>query len=158
MATVEVLLREDVEHLGRRGQIVRVKAGYARNYLLPRGLAVLATSANVKAIEQERQLLARREARERAQAEGLVERLRELVLVFPRKVGDQDLLFGSVTALDIAHALAERGIEVDRRKILLEHPIKYLGEYTIPIKVHRDVTAEIRIQVVREAEAQESQE
>jgi large subunit ribosomal protein L9 len=158
MATVEVLLREDVEHLGRRGQIVRVKAGYARNYLLPRGLAVLATSANVKAIEQERQLLVRREARERAQAEGLVERLRELVLVFPRKVGDQDLLFGSVTALDIAHALAERGIEVDRRKILLEHPIKYLGEYTIPIKVHRDVTAEIRIQVVREAEAQESQE
>jgi large subunit ribosomal protein L9 len=158
MATVEVLLREDVEHLGRRGQIVRVKAGYARNYLLPRGLAVLATSANVKAIEQERQLLARREARERAQAEGLVERLRGLVLVFPRKVGDQDLLFGSVTALDIAHALAERGIEVDRRKILLEHPIKYLGEYTIPIKVHRDVTAEIRIQVVREAEAQESQE
>jgi large subunit ribosomal protein L9 len=158
MATVEVLLREDVEHLGRRGQIVRVKAGYARNYLLPRGLAVLATSANVKAIEQERQLLARREARERAQAEGLVEQLRELVLVFPRKVGDQDLLFGSVTALDIAHALAERGIEVDRRKILLEHPIKYLGEYTIPIKVHRDVTAEIRIQVVREAEAQESQE
>jgi large subunit ribosomal protein L9 len=155
---VEVLLREDVEHLGRRGQIVRVKAGYARNYLLPRGLAVLATSANVKAIEQERQLLARREARERAQAEGLVERLRGLVLVFPRKVGDQDLLFGSVTALDIAHALAERGIEVDRRKILLEHPIKYLGEYTIPIKVHRDVTAEIRIQVVREAEAQESQE
>jgi len=152
MATVEVLLREDVEHLGRRGQIVRVKAGYARNYLLPRGLAVLATSANVKAIEQERQLLARREARERAQAEELVERLRDLVLVFPRKVGDQDLLFGSVTAMDIAHALAERGIEVDRRKILLEHPIKYLGEYTIPVKVHRDVTAEIRIQVVREAQ------
>ncbi len=152
MATVEVLLREDVEHLGRRGQIVRVKAGYARNYLLPRGLAVLATSANVKAIEQERQLLARREARERAQAEELVERLRDLVLVFPRKVGDQDLLFGSVTAMDIAHALAERGIEVDRRKILLEHPIKYLGEYMIPVKVHRDMTAEIRIQVVREAQ------
>jgi len=150
MATVEVLLREDVEHLGRRGQIVRVKAGYARNYLLPRGLAVLATAANVRAIEQEKQLLERREARERAHAEALAERLKELVLTFPRKVGDQDMLFGSVTAMDIAAALAERGIEVDRRKILVEHPIKYLGEYTIPVKLHRDVTAEIRIQVVRE--------
>jgi len=152
MATVEVLLREDVEHLGRRGQIVRVKAGYARNYLLPRGLAVLATAANVKAIEQEKQLLARREARERAQAEAVAERFKELVLTFPRKVGDQDMLFGSVTAMDIAAALAERGIEVDRRKILLEHPIKYLGEYTIPVKLHRDVTAEIKIHVVREEE------
>ncbi len=150
MATVEVLLREDVEHLGRRGQIVRVKAGYARNYLLPRGLAVLATAANVKVIEQEKQRLERREARERAQAEAVAERLKELVLTFPRKVGDQDMLFGSVTAMDIAAALAERGIEVDRRKILLEHPIKYLGEYTIPVKLHREVTAEIRIQVVRE--------
>lgn len=150
MATVEVLLREDVEHLGRRGQVVRVKAGYARNYLLPRGLAVLATAANVKVIEQEKQRLERREARERAQAEAVAERLKELVLTFPRKVGDQDMLFGSVTAMDIAAALAERGIEVDRRKILLEHPIKYLGEYTIPVKLHREVTAEIRIQVVRE--------
>ncbi len=85
-----------------------------------------------------------------AQAEAVVERLRDLVLTFPRKVGDQDLLFGSVTALDIAQALAERGIEVDRRKILLEHPIKYLGEYTIPVKLHREVTAEVKIQVVRE--------
>lgn len=150
MATVEVLLREDVEHLGRRGEVVRVKAGYARNYLLPRGLAVLATSANVRAIEQEKQLLQRREARERAQAEAVAERLRELVLTFSRRVGDQDLLFGSVTALDIAQALAERGIAVDRRKILLEHPIKYLGEYTIPVKLHREVTAEVKIQVVRE--------
>lgn len=150
MATVEVLLREDVEHLGRRGQVVRVKAGYARNYLLPRGLAVLATAANVKVIEQEKQRLERREARERAQAEAVAERLKELVLTFPRKVGDQDMLFGSVTAMDIAAALAERGIEVDRRKILLEHPIKYLGEYTIPVKLHRELTAEIRIQVVRE--------
>jgi large subunit ribosomal protein L9 len=150
MATVEVLLREDVEHLGRRGEIVRVKAGYARNYLLPRGLAVLATAANVKAIEQEKHLLARREARERTQAETLAERLKELVLTFPRKVGDQDMLFGSVTAMDIAQALAEQGITVDRRKILVEHPIKYLGEYTIPVKLHREVTAEIKIRVVPE--------
>ncbi|MCS6816925.1 MAG: 50S ribosomal protein L9 [Blastocatellia bacterium] len=150
MATVEVLLREDVEHLGRRGQIVRVKAGYARNYLLPRGLAVLATAANIKAVEQEKRLLERREMRERTQAEAVAERLKELVLTFPRKVGDQDMLFGSVTAMDIAAALAERGIDVDRRKILIEHPIKYLGEYTIPVKLHREVTAEIRIQVVRE--------
>lgn len=150
MATVEVLLREDVENLGRRGQVVRVRAGYARNYLLPRGLAVLATSGNLRAIQQEKQLLERREARERTQAEKVSERLRDLVLTFSRKVGEQDALFGSVTALDIAHALAEQGIEVDRRKILLEHPIKHLGEYTIAIRLHRDVTAQLKIQVVPE--------
>ncbi len=150
MATVEVLLREDVENLGRRGQVVRVRAGYARNYLLPRGLAVLATSGNLRAIQQEKQLLERREARERTQAEKVSERLRDMVLTFSRKAGDQDVLFGSVTALDIAHALAEQGIEVDRRKILLEHPIKHLGEYTIAIKLHRDVTAQLKIQVVPE--------
>lgn len=155
MATMEVLLREDVENLGRRGQTVRVKAGYARNYLLPRKLAVMATSTSVGVIVQEKQLIARRETRERTQAESLATTLKTTVLAFPRRVGEQDLLFGSVTSLDIAGALAEKGLEVDRRKIALEHPIKYVGEYSVPVKLHRDVTVEIKVNVVREEEKSE---
>lgn len=152
MATVEVLLKEDVENLGRRGEVVRVRAGLARNYLLPRNLAVPATASNRKQFEQQRQILARRETRDRRHAETLAEKIRTVELVLPRKVGEHDMLFGSVTALDIAHALAEKGIEVDRRKILLEQPIKYLGEYQVPIKLHRDVTVTVKLTVVRENE------
>ena len=152
MATVEVLLKEDVENLGRRGDVVRVRAGLARNYLLPRRLAVPATASNRKQFEQERQILARRETREQRHAETLAEKIRAVELVLPRKIGEHDMLFGSVTALDIAHALAEKGIEVDRRKILLEQPIKYLGEYQVPIKLHRDVTVTVKLTVVRESE------
>jgi large subunit ribosomal protein L9 len=154
MATMEVLLREDVENLGRRGQVVKVKAGYARNYLLPRRLALAATAGNLKSIEQEKRLLARRETHEHTQAQSLAEKLATVALDFPRKVGEQDILFGSVTTLDIAQALADKGIEVDRRKIALDHPIKYVGEYHVLIKLHRDVTVQVKVNIVREEESQ----
>ncbi len=150
MPTVEVLLQEDVENLGRRGQVVRVRAGYARNYLIPRKLAVPATASNLKWIEQQGQILARRETRERRFAETLAEKIQAVELVLPRRVGEHDMLFGAVTALDIADALADRGLAVDRRKILLEQPIKYLGEYQVPIKLHRDVTVTVKLTVVSE--------
>jgi large subunit ribosomal protein L9 len=150
MPTVEVLLQEDVENLGRRGQVVRVRAGYARNYLIPRKLAVPATASNLKWIEQQSQILARRETRERRFAETLAEKIQAVELVLPRRVGEHDMLFGAVTALDIADALADRGLAVDRRKILLEQPIKYLGEYQVPIKLHRDVTVTVKLTVVSE--------
>jgi large subunit ribosomal protein L9 len=150
MATMEVLLREDVENLGRRGQVVKVKAGYARNYLLPRKLALAATAGNLRGIEQEKKLLARRENREQRLAQSLAERLTAVALEFPRKVGDQDILFGSVTTGDIAQALTEKGIEVDRRKIVLDHPIKYVGEYHVPVKLHRDVTVQVKVNVTKE--------
>jgi len=147
---MEVLLREDVENIGKRGQVVRVKAGYARNYLLPRKLAVLATSSTLRFIEQEKKLLERRESHEQAVAQSLAEKLKAVTLELPRKVGEQDILFGSVTSLDVAAALAEKGIKIDRRKIMLDHPIKYVGEYHVPVRLHRDVTVEVKVNVVRE--------
>lgn len=147
---MEVLLKEDVEHVGRSGQIVRVRAGFARNYLLPRKLAMVATPSNVKAIEQERQLLQRREAREKAHAQGVAEQLKEVSLQFVRKVSDQGILYGSVSSHDIAGALAERGVQVERRKIHLANPIKELGEVTVPVKLHRDVVIEIKVTVQKE--------
>ena len=155
MATMEVLLREDVENVGKRGQVVRVKAGYARNYLLPRKLAVLATSSSLRIIEQEKKLVERRESHGQAVAQSLADKLRAVALELPRKVGEQDILFGSVTSLDVAAALAEKGIEIDRRKIVLDHPIKYVGEYHVPVKLHRDVTVEVKVNVVREEEKSE---
>lgn len=154
MAHTNVLLREDVEDLGARGEIVRVRAGYARNYLLPRKMAVEATASNVKQIEQERKALLKREAAERATADAQAEQLRSLRLSFERKVGEHGLLYGSVTSMDIAEALRERGYEIDRRRITLREAIKETGDYTVPVRLHREVTVEIPVVVSGEGEAQ----
>jgi len=150
MAHTQVLLREDIDNLGARGEIVRVKAGYARNYLLPRNLAVEATANNVRQIEGEKAALAKREAKERSTAELQASHLQKLTLKFERKVGEAGVLYGSVTSMDIAHALKEQGYEIDRRKIVLREPIKRFGNYTVPVRLHRDVTVELPIQVLGE--------
>jgi large subunit ribosomal protein L9 len=147
---MEVILRQDIEKLGTRGQIVNVADGYARNYLLPRKLAVPATEANKKIIEQERLAALRREAREKAEAEELARMLAAVTVTLREKAGEHDQLFGSVTALHIAQALAQQNFQIDRRKIQLEHPIKQLGEYKVPIRLHREVTVEITVQVLQE--------
>jgi large subunit ribosomal protein L9 len=146
---MEVILRDHVEHLGRRGEIVKVADGYARNYLLPRNLALPATEGNKQRIERERKLLEAREAEERQSAEAIAARLTALELTVARKVGENDQLYGSVTNADIADLLGEKGFEIDRRKILLPDPIKALGETTVPVKLHRDVTAQLRITVAK---------
>jgi large subunit ribosomal protein L9 len=150
MAHTQVLLREDIDNLGARGEIVRVKAGYARNYLLPRKLAVEATANNMRQIEGERAALAKREAKERSTAELQADQLRKLTLKFERKVGEAGVLYGSVTSIDIAHELKEQGYEIDRRKISLRDPIKRFGTYQVPVRLHRDVTVELPISVLGE--------
>lgn len=150
MGHKQVLLREDIDNLGARGEIVRVKSGYARNYLLPRALAVEATASNVKQIEGERAALLKREAKERSSAEGQADQLRNLTLKFERKVGEAGVLYGSVTSMDVAHALKEQGYEIDRRKIALREPIKRFGTYTVPVRLHRDVTVELPVSVLGE--------
>lgn len=154
MANTQVLLREDIEDLGARGDIVKVKAGYARNYLLPRKLAVQATASNVKQIEQERAALLKKEAKERGTAEGQAEQMGKLSLNFARRVGEHGLLYGSVTSMDIAEALKERGYEIDRRRINLRDAIKEVGEYTVSVRLHRDVNVEIPVVVADERAAQ----
>ena len=153
MAHTNVLLREDIDELGARGEIVRVKAGYARNYLLPRKLAVEATASNVRQIEQERAALLKKEAREKATAEGQADQLRAVRLSFTRKVGEHGILYGSVTSMDIAEALKERGYEVDRRRINLREAIKETGEFTVPVRLHREVTVELPVEVTAEGGA-----
>src|SRR5947199_435745 len=146
----QVLLREDIDKLGARGEIVRVKAGYARNYLLPRKLAVEATTNNVRQIEGERAALAKREAKERSTAELQANQLRNLTLKFERKVGEAGVLYGSVTSMDVAHELKEQGYEIDRRKIVLREPIKRFGNYNVPVRLHRDVTIELPVSILGE--------
>jgi len=152
MAHTKVLLREDVDDLGARGEIVRVRAGYARNYLLPRNLAVEATAGNVKGIEQERAALLKKEAKERATAEAQSQQMGSLVLEFKRKAGEQGALYGSVTSMDVAEALKERGYEIDRHRIHLREPLKRLGDYTVPVRLHREVTIELQVKVASEGE------
>lgn len=152
MAHTKVLLREDIDDLGARGEIVRVRAGYARNYLLPRNLAVEATTGNVKGIEQERAALLKKEAKERATAEGQSQQMGSLVLEFKRKAGEQGALYGSVTSMDLAEALKERGYEIDRHRIHLREPLKRLGEYTVPVRLHREVTVDLQVKVASEGE------
>lgn len=147
MANTQVLLREDIDDLGARGDIVKVKAGYARNYLLPRKLAVQATASNVKQIEQERAALLKKEATERSTAEAQAEQMHRLSLDFKRRVGEHGLLYGSVTSMDIAEALKERGYEIDRRRINLREAIKEVGEYSVSVRLHRDVNVEIPVVV-----------
>jgi large subunit ribosomal protein L9 len=150
MGQTRVLLREDVDNLGARGEIVRVKAGYARNFLLPRKLAVEASAGNVKQIEAERGALMKREARERGTAEQQAEQVRKLSLNFTRKVGEHGLLYGSVTSMDIAEALREQGYEIDRRRIQLREPIKETGDFTVGVKLHREVVVEVPVTVAGE--------
>ena len=144
----QVLLREDIDNLGARGEIVRVKAGYARNYLLPRNLAVEATVNNVRQIEGERAALAKREAKERSSAELQADQLGKLTLTFERKVGEAGVLYGSVTSMDVAHELKDQGYEIDRRRIVLREPIKRFGTYSVPVRLHRDVTVELPVSVL----------
>ncbi len=147
---MEVILREDVEKLGNRGEVVKVAAGYARNFLLPRRLAVAATDANRKIIEQERQAHLRKEAKLKGEAEDLGQLLGGVSVTITQKAGENDQLFGSVTAKDVADALAAKNFTIDRRKVQLDEPIKQLGEYKVPLRLHRDVVIEITVTVVRE--------
>lgn len=152
MAHTRILLREDIDDLGARGEIVRVRAGYARNYLLPRKLAVEATSSNVKQIEQERAALLKREAKERATAQGQAEQIGALVLTFRRKAGEQGALYGSVTSMDVTEALQEKGYEIDRHRVHLREPIKRVGDFTVPVRLHREVSIDLQVKVVPEGE------
>jgi large subunit ribosomal protein L9 len=149
---VDVILRQDVEKLGNRGQMVKVADGYARNFLLPKRLAVAATEANKKIVEQERQAALRREAKAKGEAEDLARMIAGVTITMSQKAGEQDQLFGSVTVKDIAEALEKQNYHIDRRKIHLEEPIKQLGEFKVPIRLHREVTAEITVNVVKEPE------
>src|SRR5918996_345176 len=141
---MEVILREHVDNLGRRGDVIKVADGYARNYLLPRKLALMVTEANKRQIERERKLADVRDAEEKHQAEALAERLGQLEIEIARRVGENNALYGSVTSADIAHALEAKGFQIDRRKITLADPLKAVGEVSIPLKVHREVTAQIK--------------
>ena len=147
---MEVILREHVDNLGRRGDIVKVADGYARNYLLPRKLALLATDGNRKHVERERKIMETREAQEKSQAEAIAARLASVEIAIARRVGDTEQLYGSVTAVDIAEYLKGKGFEVDRRKLILPEPIKTLGSHSVPLKLHREVTVPLTVQVVRE--------
>jgi large subunit ribosomal protein L9 len=158
MANTNVLLREDIDNLGARGEIVKVKAGYARNYLLPRKLAVQATASNVKQIEQERAALLKREARERSTAEAQAEQLRNLRLTFERRAGEHGILYGSVTSMDITEALKERGYEIDRRRVQLREAIKETGEFTVNLRLHREVNVEVPVIVTGEGGSSSSSE
>jgi large subunit ribosomal protein L9 len=147
---MEVILREDIEKLGGRGEVVKVAAGYARNFLLPKRLAVEATDSNRKIVEQERQAHLRKEAKQKGEAEDLSKLLGGVSVTIAQKAGEAGQLFGSVTTKDVADALAARNFTIDRRKVQLEEPIKQLGEYKVPVRLHKDVTAEITVNVVKE--------
>jgi large subunit ribosomal protein L9 len=147
---MEVILRDHVDHLGKRGEVVKVADGYARNYLLPRKLALPATDANKERIARERKIVEAREGEERGAAEAIADRLAALDLQISRKVGDNDTMFGSVTSGDIADLLKEKGFDVDRRKILLPDAIRAIGESHVPVKLHRDVTAQLKLTIVKE--------
>jgi large subunit ribosomal protein L9 len=148
---MEVILKDDVVNLGHRGDLVKVADGYGRNFLLPRKLALQATSANKAVVEQMKNAAARRAAGEKAQAEALAVKLEPVVLDFTRKSGEEGRLFGSVTSADIAAALEAKGFEIDRRKIQLSEPLKSVGEHTVTIKLYREVTAHVKVKVVAEA-------
>ena len=147
---MEVILREHVDKLGDRGEIVKVADGYARNYLLPRKLALPATDGNKKHVERERKIVEAREAQEKGQAEAIAARLGGVDITIPRRVGDTDQLYGSVTSGDIADYLKAKGFDVDRRKLILAEPIKSIGTHDVPLKMHRAVTVTLKVNVVKE--------
>ena len=150
---MEVILKEDVNKLGHRGDVVKVADGYARNYLLPGKLAMEATAANKAVIEQMKASAIRKSTSEKAGADELGAKLNEVALVFERKAGENDHLFGSVTTQDIAKALEEQGFTVDRRKISLDEPLKTVGEFHVPVKLHREVTAHVQVTIKSDAPA-----
>jgi len=145
---MEVILREHVDNLGRRGDVVKVAEGYARNYLLPRKLALAVTEGNKRQIEREKKVAEVRDAEEKQQADALAQRLTQTEIEIARRVGENDTLYGSVTSADIAHALEAKGFTVEKRKITLAEPLKALGEVTVPVKIHREVTAQVKVKVV----------
>jgi len=147
---MEVILREHVDNLGKRGEIVKVADGYARNYLLPRKLALLATAGNRKHVERERKIMETREAEEKSGAETIATRLSTVDISIARRVGDTEQLYGSVTAADIVDFLKTKGFEIDRRKLILPEPLKALGEFDVPLKLHREVTVPLKVKVVKE--------
>lgn len=147
---MEVILREDVAKLGRRGEVVKVAEGYGRNYLLPRGLAMPVTGTNRAMIEKERRSHEARLAKEKAEWESVAQRIGGLRFVAPRKVGDNDALFGSVTAGDVGEFLKAKGVEIDKRKVLMEEPIKHLGDHEVRIKLHPEVVATLKVLVSKE--------
>jgi large subunit ribosomal protein L9 len=147
---MEVILREHVENLGRRGDVVKVAPGYARNFLQPRKLALAVTEGNKKIIARERKVAEAHEAEERQTAEALASRLSQAEITIERRVGETEALYGSVTSADIAEALAAKGLEIDKRKIHLDEPIKAIGDFTVPVRLHRDVTAQLTVHVVKQ--------
>jgi large subunit ribosomal protein L9 len=147
---MEVILREHIDNLGARGDVVKVAAGYARNYLLPQKLALAVTDSNKRQIEREKKVAEVKDAQERSQAEAYGERMSQLDIEIKRRVGENNTMYGSVTSADIAQALEAKGFTVDKRKIQLADPIKALGETQVPVKVHREVTAQVRVKVVAE--------
>ena len=147
---MEVILRDHVEKLGKRGEIVKVSDGYARNYLLPRKLALPATEGNKKHVERERKIMETREHEEKSQAEAIASRLSTIDITIARRVGETEQLYGSVTAADIAEFLKTKGFEIDRRKLILPEPIKTIGAHDVPLKLHRDVTVPLNVKVVKE--------
>jgi large subunit ribosomal protein L9 len=150
---MEVILRDHVENVGKRGEVVKVAAGYARNYLLPKKLALLATPGNMKQIARERVKLDAQEAEEKGAAEAIATRMAGVEVTITRKVGDTEVLFGSVTSADIAAALESQGFPTDKRKLGLREPIKKLGAYTVPLKLHREVVVDVPVKVVAEGKA-----
>ncbi len=165
MATTNILLKDDIDNLGGRGEVVKVRAGYARNYLLPRGLALLATKGNIKQVEAVKTALLKKVAVEKSTADAQAAQMSGISLKFERKAGDEGTLFGSVTSMDIAEALKAQGYEIDRKKITLKDAIKMTGEYTVPVKLHREVILNIPVIITAEgakpevkAEAKETAE
>src|SRR5688572_23972242 len=147
---MEVILREDIDNLGSRGQVVKVAPGYARNFLLPKRLAVAATDSNKKIVEQERQAHLRKEAKQIGEAQDLAKLVNTVSITITQKAGENDQLFGSVTSKDVADALAAKGYTIDRRKVQLDEPIKQLGEFKVPVRLHKDVIAEVTVTVAKE--------
>ena len=144
---MKLILREDVENLGKGGELVDVKPGYGRNFLLPRGLAVVANTKNVRELEHQRSVASAKAAKLKASAEAVAKRLAATPVVLKRKAGEQDKLFGSVTAIDIAEALAARGLQIDRRSIDLAEPLKTVGEFEVPVKLHHEVAGKVKVKV-----------
>jgi len=153
---MEVVLRDHVENVGNRGEVVKVADGFARNFLLPRKLALLATPGNVKQVQRERVKLDAKEAEEKTSAEAIAARMSSIFVAISRRVGETEVLYGSVTSADIAESLAKQGFDIDKRKIGLREPIKKLGEVTVPVKLHREVVVQVPVRVVAEGKAEPS--
>ena len=150
---MKVILREDVDNLGKGGELVEVRPGYGRNFLIPRGLAVLANAKNVRELEHQKKVAEAKAAKLKQSAEAVAKRLAETPIALKRKVGEQDKLYGSVTALDVVEALAARGLQIDRRSVDLAEPLKTVGDHEVPVKLHREVVGKVKVKIEAEVEA-----